>query len=516
MGSEIIINVEPYETRVALLENNTISEIFIERSREKGMTGNIFDGTIVKILPGMQVAFVDIGLERSGFLHQSDINMGEYGVMPNFGRSQDQNGEMAEDLDSYFNREGFLEAQRPIEERIKQGQEIMVQVVKDPIGSKGARISSYITLPGRYLVYMPSGNQLGISRRIEGKQERERLQGIVDELRQPNKGYIIRTAAEGATREELKSDIDFLDRMWEGILAKNEHTSAPSLIHRDLDIVLRALRDLCSREVTKIVIDSQADYKRCVEFTEKFLKDTNPIIELYTGSEPIFDAYDLEIEIERALGRKVWLKSGGSIVIDQTEALVAIDVNTGKFVGKRSQEETILKTNLEAVKEIVFQLKLRNIGGLIIIDFIDMEKESSKEKVYNALEHALRTDRSRTTILRVSELGLVEMTRKRTRESISQVLWQMCPHCEGKGMTKSPRTISYEIFREIERVAGKNPITRKILLNVSPRIGDNLLEEENEYIEKLESKTNVEVKINVLNDLSDEDFEVSTLDINLK
>ncbi len=512
MGTEIIINVEPYETRVALLENRTVQEIFIERAKERGIAGNIYRGRVTKVLPGMQVAFVDIGLDKSGFLHKSDINLTEYGFVPDFGSANEQGDTSEPDMDDRAASTTVPKEIPPIESILEERQEILVQVIKDPIGTKGTRISSFITLPGRYLVFMPMVKQVGVSRRIEDPAERERLKGIVEEVRNPAHGCIIRTAAEGASREDLKRDVDFLNRLWEKILAKNEQAKAPELVHRDLDIVLRSLRDLCGRDVDRISIDVADDYQRCVEFINSFIGDPKPSIELYRGFEPIFESNGVEIEIERALGRKVWLKSGGYIVIDQTEALTTIDVNTGKFVGKRSQEETILKTNLEAVKEIVYQLRLRNLGGIIIIDFIDMDKDVSKEKVYKALEQALRTDRSRTNILRVSELGLVEMTRKRTRESLAKLLCQPCPHCEGKGSMKSTKTVCYEIFREIERATRKKPNVKRIQIEVSQRIADALYEEENDYMEKLESERKLKISIKVGKDMPEEEYEVSVIE----
>jgi ribonuclease G len=510
VGNEIIINVEPFETRVAVLENRSINEIFIERTTQRRIAGNIYRGRVTKVLPGMQVAFVDIGLEKSGFLHKNDISPSEYGFVPDFSKSPEHEEPDEDDLAE----DHVMEAQEipPIEEILQEGQEIMVQVIKDPIGTKGTRISTFITLPGRYLVFMPLVDHVGISRRIEDPAERDRLKAVVDSIRNPAQGFIIRTAAEGAAEEDLKRDVDFLERMWEKTLAKNERVKAPSLIHGDLDIVLRSLRDLCGKDVEKVIIDSEEDHHRCEEFMNNFIGDPKPPVELYKGSEPIFESYAVEIEIERALGKKVWLKSGGYIVIDQTEALTTIDVNTGKFVGKRSQEETILKTNLEAVKEIVYQLRLRNLGGIIIIDFIDMEKEVSKEKVYLALEQALKPDRARATILRVSELGLVEMTRKRTRESLTKTLCMPCPHCDGKGFVKSPKTICHEIFREIERVVRKKPDASALQITVSQRIATALYEEGNNYLEKLESERNFNFTINVDVDVPDEEYEVAALD----
>lgn len=512
MSCEIIINVRQYETRVALLEDGTLSEIFIERATDRGITGNIYRGKVTKVLPGMQVAFVDIGLEKSGFLHQSDVNLGGDSLFPSFENPEDQVDSDDTVFEAYTAAISMNKESVPIEDTLSEGQEIMVQVVKDPIGTKGARISSYITLPGRYLVFMPMINQLGVSRRIEDESEKERLRNIIEELRDPNKGYIVRTAAEKAPRDELKRDIDFFDHMWDRIVKKNETASAPAIIHYDLDIVLRSLRDLYHRNVSRVAVDSKENYDRCVEFAGNIPKDVKPTIELYTGQEPIFDSYGIELEIGRALDRKVWLKSGGYIVIDQTEALTAIDVNTGKFVGKRSQEETILQTNLEAVKEIVYQLKLRNMGGIIIIDFIDMEKETSKEKVFTTLEKALRGDRSRTNILRVSELGLVEMTRKRTKESLNQMLLQPCHYCDGTGKLKSLQTICYEIFRELERSSATNSMVKKILLEVSPNVTATLLEEENDFLEKLEGELQYKIKIKTVNDFPDDKYEITVLD----
>ena len=510
MSKEIVINVSPFETRVALLENRNLAELFIERKDSKGIAGNIYKGRVTKILPGMQVAFVDIGLEKAGFLHQRDINPNrDNSITTFFTTPSDRNGNGDEFMESFNSTLDAGDNSLGIENFLSEGQELMVQVNKDPMGSKGARITTYITMPGRYLVYMPMINQIGISRRIENPEESARLKSIVKKLRSGDRGYIIRTAAENVSEEELLRDIRFLEKMWETIIEKNEKARSPSLLHRDLDIVLRSIRDLFLPEVGKITIDSSEEHGRIIDFMGSFLESYDMEIEQYTQSEPIFEAYGLEVEIERALGRKVWLKSGGYIIIDQTEALTAIDVNTGKFVGKQSQEDTIVKTNIEAVKEIVSQLRLRNIGGLIIIDFIDMEKEENKQNLFNILELTLKQDRSRTNILQVSELGLVEMTRKRTRDSLNKIMCNACPCCDGKGVTKSPETISYEIFRKIKKLLATTPSVTRVVVEVPPEVSATLAEDESEYIEKLENEFNFSLTIKESPELPADRFEIS-------
>ena len=338
-----------------------------------------------------------------------------------------------------------------IEDLLQEGQEILVQVSKEPISTKGARVTTYISIPGRYLVMMPGVNHIGVSRRIENVEERKRLREIVSRLRKPNTGYIIRTASQGRSEEEFTADIEFLSRLWENIQKKKERASAPALLHNELDLVFRVIRDAFTRDVDRMVIDSEEEYQRVREFVDSYIPGLGRRVKPYDGDEPIFEHYGVEIEISRALGRKVWLKSGGYIIIDQTEALTTIDVNTGRYVGKRSLEDTILKTNLEAVREIAYQLRLRNIGGIIILDFIDMEREDNRRKVYSALQEALSNDKAKTTISHISPIGLIEMTRKRIRESLGRTLCEPCPYCDGRGYVKSARTICYEVFREIRR-----------------------------------------------------------------
>jgi ribonuclease G len=374
-----------------------------------------------------------------------------------------------------------------IEDLLSEGQEILVQVSKEPLGTKGTRITSHITLPGRYLVYMPLVDHIGISRRIKDERERRRLREIVQSIKPPAGGFIVRTASEGAEADEIRIDMEFLLHLWNNIQKKKENSPAPSLIHSDLTMVLRVIRDILSPQVNRIVIDSREEYENIRSFINMYMPKQKYEITLYEREEPIFDAYGVEMEIDKISGRKVWLKSGGYIVIDMAEALVAIDVNTGRYVGKRNLADTILKTNLEAAKEIAYQLRLRNIGGIIIIDFIDMDREGDREKVYQVLEESLKKDRQKTNIFKISELGLVEMTRKRTRESITRILSEPCPYCEGGGLIKSKTTLCYDIFRQIERTSSALG-GQSIMVEVNPEIAGLLYEEERTGVEELERK----------------------------
>jgi ribonuclease G len=510
MGSEIIIDTTSHETRVALLENGSVTELYVEREKDKGIVGNIYKGIVTKILPGMQAAFVDLGLRRAGFLYVTDVEPLE-GTESLEKLVEDDAPEDDDKLLAEKRRQGRRILDSPIEEVLQEGQEILVQVSKEPIGTKGARVTAYITLPGRYLVFMPMVDHIGVSRRIANEEERQRLKEIVREAKTPGIGFIVRTVSEGVDSHELHSDMAFLTKLWEDIQKKAALAPAPALVHPDLNIVLRTVRDLFTSDVDRLIVDGSQDYQTCLEFVRSYLPHLEPKIQLYQGKEPIFEAYGVELEIERALGRKIWLKSGGYIVIDQTEALVAVDVNTGRFVGKRNPEETILQTNLEAVKEIVYQLRLRNIGGIIIIDFIDMEREESREKVYNALLNALRSDRSRTRISKISELGLVEMTRKRVRESLGHVLCRPCPYCDGSGAIKSSTTICYEILREIRRAATTFEKRRKIMVRLHPVVADLLLEDEGSFLESLEDRFQKQIVIKGDYDLHEEQYEVMLL-----
>jgi ribonuclease G len=501
MSSEILINVTREEIRVGLLEGGQVVEFYVERKRDASLVGNIYKGKVVKILPGMQSAFVDIGLEKAAFLYVADI----VSEIEDYAPFLD---------DEYKNNSIELVSKRarqdlPIEELIQEGQELLVQVSKDPMGSKGARVTSYVTLPGRYLVLMPNLEHIGISRRISDETERERLRGIVETIKPKGYGLIIRTASEGCTEEELKKDLEFLFLLWENVQKKRERVVAPCLLYSDLDLAFRSVRDLMSQDVERLVIDDEGEYERIRDFVNTYFPKLLSKIELFSDEESIFDAFGVEVDISRALGRKVWLKSGGYIVIDQTEAMTVIDVNTGKFVGKEDLEDTILRTNLEAVKEIAYQIRLRNLGGIIIVDFIDMEKMENREKVFNAFLEAMKRDRAKNTILHISELGLIQMTRKRVRESLGRVLCEPCSYCEGKGFVKSPRSLCYEIFRRITKLARHGG--EKVIVTAHPSVAELLSDEERSGLEEIESRYGLKVIIKEDDKLHQENYEIVEL-----
>lgn len=509
MPSEIIINSNPREIRVALQENNQLVELFIEHKVKKGIVGNVYKGVVTKILPGMQVAFVNIGLEKAGFLYVGDVDV--FDLLDYDGDDEDgtdinrANQPANQDRSSRDHEHGI-----PIQDLLHEGQEIMVQVAKNPLGTKGARITTFITLPGRYLVYMPTVNQTSVSRRIEDDEEKDRLKEIVSGIGRPNEGYIVRTAGQNRHREDFVPDIRFLHRLWDNLDSRFEASPAPALLYEDLNLIARSIRDIFTEDVERLVLDSRTDYEKCIEFCSNYLPHIVDKIELYKEPIPIFDHFGIEIEINRALGRKIWLKSGGFITIDQTEALTAVDVNTGKFVGHTDPEETILKTNLEAVKEIVYQLRLRNIGGIIIVDFIDMAREESKEIVWNSLQQELKNDRSRTNILKISDLGLVEMTRKRVRGSLSQILSDLCPYCEGKGHIKSPETVCYEIIRALQRIGANTIDQHNISIEVHPAVYELLFEEESSYLDEMERQYKLEIQVKVNPKLHQEKYIITT------
>ncbi|MCL2760701.1 MAG: Rne/Rng family ribonuclease [Desulfuromonadales bacterium] len=505
MANELVINTTSHETRVALIENGTIAELYIERSKVKGIVGNIYKGKVIRVLPGMQAAFVDIGLDKAAFLYVADVfdGMDDYESFMDEREKDNHNG----DDETNENDTPVFHPMPPIADLLQDGQELLVQVSKEPIGTKGARITSHISLPGRHLVYMPTVDHVGISRRIEDEEERERLKEIVDRIKPAGSGFIVRTASEGKSEDDLLSDMKYLMKLWEEISKKNDNTNAPHLIHSDLDMTQKVVRDIVTESVDKIIVDSKPEYDRIVNFMTTFMPKMKCTIELYDEEEPMFDNLGLEVEISRALGRKVWLKSGGYIIIEQTEALTAIDVNTGRYVGKHNLEDTILKTNLEAVKEIAYQLRLRNLGGIIIIDFIDMEKEVNREKVFTALEEALKADKSKTNILKISELGLVEMTRKRVRESIGRMMCEPCPYCEGRGYIKSKTTVCYEIFRELRREM-RDIRGTKVTLTVHPQVADLLYDEERKSLEELEKKFKKRITVRAKPGFHQEQFEI--------
>jgi len=503
MIAEIIINVTAHETRVALLENGLLAELHIERESEKSMVGNIYKGRVQRVLPGMQAAFVDIGLDRAAFLYVDDVCSTDHEInemLQPFAESPD-------DLDATPTTAASLKPHVLIEELVSEGSEIMVQVIKEPIGSKGARIATHISLPGRYLVYIPTITTIGISRRITDEQERTRLKEIVSRFKPPEGGFIIRTASEAATEDELLADRNFLLKLWESIQHKMLHAPAASILHEDLSVALRAIRDLYTRQVRRVVVDSPATYQQIISFIETFVPQLPCAVELYTGDKNIFDAYGIELDISRALGKNIWLKSGGYIVIEETEALIVIDVNTGKYVGKGNQADTILKTNLEAVKEIAYQIRLRNLGGIIIIDFIDMERLNDREAVLNALQEELRKDRAKTTIVTMSDLGLVQMTRKRVRENLSGRICDPCPYCEGRGKIKSIPSIAYDILRAIRgevRCSG----AEAMIVSVHPDVASFLYDEEQQALEDLEHRLRTKIIVKPDSSYHHEKFDI--------
>ena len=503
MYKQIVINVADHETRVALLEDGTIAELFIERKDGADSAGNIYKGRVQRVLPGMQAAFVDIGLNQAAFIYVDDVigeRIEDVERYFNEKKLQEENeSELSEtsgeDLNSLENsRKDAIFTKQNIEGLITEGQEILVQVAKSPMETKGARITSHVSLPGRFLVLMPTSDHIGISRRIEDPVERDRLKEIVSSLRTKQLGYIVRTAAEGVRQEKLAYEMGFLKNLWEGIKNKHNSMPAPALLHKELSVSLRAVRDLLIQEAEKLIIDSKSGYESILSFLDTFMPSLKDSVELYEGQEPIFDAYNLEGDISRALKRKVWLKSGGYIVIEHTEALVAIDVNTGRYVGKHNLEETITKTNLEAVKEIAYQIRLRDIGGIIIIDFIDMEKKSNQEKVFNALQEALKKDRSKTNILPMSEMGLIQMTRKRIRKPLTRLLCEPCFYCEGEGYLISKKTICYNIYRDVIRDS-RDMLGQRLTMRVNPEIAELLYGEESHLILALEREIDKRVVV---------------------
>ncbi|MFW5967149.1 MAG: Rne/Rng family ribonuclease [Persicimonas sp.] len=442
MSDLLVVNSTSAETRVALVEDGIISEFYIERKRDRDVVGNIYKGKVVRVLPGMQASFVDVAQQKAGFLHVSDFY------------------DFEKDLDAFVDDDKQLwpppsrsenNKRVNIQDVLNEGEEIMVQVSKEPIGTKGARLTSHISIPGRFLVFMPTVSHIGISRRISKDKERKRLKKIVEDQRKEGTGFIVRTVSENAPEEMIRREIDVLTEQWEDILAKCNRVNAPYLLYEEPDLLLRVARDLFTPDLERLVVDDERGYRRVREYVERFMPEYKDAVDLYEHDEPIFDAYGIEPEINGALSRRVELESGGELVFDKTEALTSIDINTGKFVGSKSLEETILKTNLEAVDEIVYQLRLRNIGGIIIIDFIDMEEARHREKVYRALEEALEKDRVTTNALAISDFGLVEMTRKRVRESLHQFLCEPCEFCDSRGFVKSKETVAYEIIRELRR-----------------------------------------------------------------
>ena len=500
MTSKMLIESDPHQTRIAILEDDRLTEIFVERHRHRGLVGNVYKGRVTRVLPGMQAAFVDVGLERDAFLYVSDV---------------------ASDVEAMEELE--LEEPRPadeppshvhhgpapsIDELLKPGQEIIVQVVKDPLPNKGARISTHVTLPGRYLVLLPTVRHFGVSRRIEDETERERLLALISHLSGGNGGLIVRTVGEGKGPEEFESDLAYLSRLWEKIRHRAARVSAPTLLHQDLDLALRVVRDLLRPDFAVLWVDGEETYERIVEFLDQVQPSLVAKVKLFRQGATLFEQFGIEEQIEAALKSKVWLKSGGYIVINPTEALVAIDVNTGRFVGQSNLEDTVLQTNLEAVQEIVRQIRLRDLGGIIVIDLIDMIEQAHREQVFAALDSELRKDRAKTKMLAISEFGLVEITRKRSRANLERLLTQPCPYCAGRGRVKSVATICLNLRKDLLHLRGRFGQQPELLLRVHPEVARALQQEERAILDELERSLGVRILLQSDPELHHERFDV--------
>ena len=509
MSTEILINVTPQESRVALLENGILQEIMVERNSQQGIVGNIYKGKVCRVLPGMEAAFIDIGQEKAAFLHASDLRFPATALF---------NGDTPDEI-----------IVPPITKLLHAGKQVLVQVIKDPMGTKGARLTMHVTIPSRYVVLMPDTDTIGVSSKIEDEDERVRLKTIIEEVRdqlaqadddtvkgeseikKQTYGYIVRTAAEGGNEEAIKADMIFLNKLWKKVnTASSGSSDTGELIYSDLPLVQRALRDIVAEEIEKVQVDSRSTFNNLVDFSKTFIPELANKIEHYSGERPIFDIHAVEEEIQKSLKRKVQLKSGGYLIIDQTEAMTTIDVNTGGFVGHRNLEETIFKTNLEAAQTLARQLRLRNLGGIIILDFIDMQEEDHKEQVLAALEKALERDHAKTSVTQLSSLGLVEMTRKRTRESLEHVLCESCSTCDGRGYIKTATTVCYEIFREILRESRQFD-ARELLVLASLDVTELLLDEESDSLAELQEFIGVPIRLQAENLYTQEQFDVVLL-----
>ena len=498
MQNEILINATPGETRVAILEKKQFVELHLERARSKSVEGQVVKGRVMRVLPGMQAAFVDIGLEKAAFLYAGDY-------VENI-EKLDENG----DGGGRGRRRSSRQVPN-IETLLREGQEIVVQIAKEPIGTKGARITSHVSIAGRHLVLTPWAQRVGVSRKIDSDRERRRLREIVNRVKPADLGFIIRTAGESVREADLEADVRYLTTVWDDIQIRKDQVKPPAVLYAEPSLPLRVIRDFANSETKRIVVDDPEAHEEMKSFVDQFVADPKPKLELYTDDEPLFDHYGTEATIDTNLGRRAWLKSGGYLVIDQSEALTAIDVNTGRYVGKRDLEETVLRTNLEAVREVVNQLRFRNIGGLIIIDLIDMESAENREKVYRSLQDAIRGDKAKTNILKISELGLVEMTRKRTRENLVQMLCEPCPYCEGKGYVLSDESVAHKVLRTIKKDLPRF-CGRHVAVAVSRRVAELLLGPEKGTLQALEARVGREIEVRARADLHQEQFEITALD----
>jgi len=507
MTKEMIISSNGHQTMVAILEDDLVSEVYVERERQRGVVGNVYKGRVSKVLPGMQSAFVDIGFERDGFLYVSDV----VDTLDAFERMESGDDEDEEDAEG----KGGDEAGPKIEELLKHGQEILVEVAKEPLGTKGARLTSHVTMAGRFLVFMPTVDHVGVSRKIESREERSRLRGIVRSYREKEGftgGVIIRTAAAGRPEEDLHGDLRYFQRIWNELRQKAESSRAPAIVYREQGLVAKLLRDQLNDEFAAIRVDERQEFQQVHDFVERFMPSLASRVKLYDKPFPIFEEYGVQPEIDKALRSKVWLKSGGYIVVNQTEALVAIDVNTGRYVGKKNSrlEETILKTNLEAVREIIRQIRLRDLGGIIVLDFIDMEERKNRQKLFQAVEQELRRDRAPSKALQVSDFGLIIITRKRVKQSLEKTLTDPCPYCSGSGVVKSSATICYEILDEVRKI-GNEVRGGGIVLRVNPEIARALEEEERAVLRDLKRSIGREVVLKPDSHLHHEQFDVMAL-----
>ena len=512
MGKRIVVNAGVTETRLAVQDGNLLTELYIERADRRSIVGNIYKGVVTNVLPGMQAAFVDIGLAKDAFLYAGDytakLSAEDQAAPPVEEESSDVADEGEAEVDGDAESEPRRQAVAPIEEMLRKGQEVLVQVSKESLGTKGARVTSFVSIPGRSIVLMPQSRHVGVSRRIHDDAERDRLRAIVKGLPEQTGGFIVRTVAEGKGEEELAADIQFLTRLWAQVLMRFESAKAPSLLHAEMDVTFRVVRDLFSPEIEEFLVDSPAAYEKSLEFVTQLVPQLVDRVKQWDKDQPIFEATGIEREIEKALRRRVWLKSGGYIVIDHTEALVAIDVNTGKYVGKRDFEETVLKINLEAATEVVRQIRLRDLGGIIIIDFIDMERAEHRDQVFKALTRALADDKARTNVLEISELGLVEMTRKRVRQSLQSLFCAPCPTCKGSGVVKSDATLSAEIFRKIQ-AQHREGAGRDVVIRAHPEMAHHLEASQREGLEKLQALIGRKIVIQAMGAYHREQYELT-------
>jgi ribonuclease G len=509
VGKRIVVNAGVTETRLAVQDGNLLTELYIERADRRSIVGNIYKGVVTNVLPGMQAAFVDIGLSKDAFLYAGDYTAGADGE-EGAPAPEDEPSEIDEvdgEAEGHLLPEPRRHAMVPIEEVLRRGQEVLVQVSKESLGTKGARVTSFVSIPGRYIVYMPHSRHVGVSRRIHDDAERDRLRAIVKGLPEQSGGFIVRTVAEGKGEEELAADIQFLSRLWAQVQGRFESAKAPSLLHAEMDVTFRVVRDLFSPEVDEFLVDSPSAYEKCLEFATQLVPQLASRVKQWDKDTPIFETTGIEREIDKALRRRVWLKSGGYIVIDHTEALVAIDVNTGKYVGKRDFEETVLKINLEAATEVIRQIRLRDLGGIIIIDFIDMERAEHRDQVFKALKRALADDKARTNVLEISELGLVEMTRKRVRQSLQSLFCAPCPTCKGSGVVKSDATLSAEIFRKVQAQGREDG--RDVVIRVHPEMAHHLESSQREGLERLQGLVGRTITVQAVPSYHREQYELT-------